>query len=279
MGGGQVSSAFGVMRTVDWEERTRTTPQLQRELIPKLSSLPGISAFPVTPPSLGQGFRERPLNFVVVANDSWDGIARNAQRLLAEVARNPGIVQPDIDLQLNKPEIFLDVDRARAADIGVSVEAVARTVETMLGGRVVTRYKRDADQYDVMVQTSARGRATPEDIDRLFVRGRNDVMVPLSSLVTVRESVSPRELNHFNQRRSVTLTANLAPGYSLGEALTFMDEAASRGCCLRATRPTSMASAESSARPLARSDWCSCWRWASSSWSCRRSSRASSTRS
>ena len=228
MGGGQVSSAFGVMRTVDWEERTRTTPQLQRELIPKLSSLPGISAFPVTPPSLGQGFRERPLNFVVVANDSWDGIARNAQRLLAEVARNPGIVQPDIDLQLNKPEIFLDVDRARAADIGVSVEAVARTVETMLGGRVVTRYKRDADQYDVMVQTSARGRATPEDIDRLFVRGRNDVMVPLSSLVTVRESVSPRELNHFNQRRSVTLTANLAPGYSLGEALTFMDEAAAR---------------------------------------------------
>ncbi|MBC7942657.1 MAG: efflux RND transporter permease subunit, partial [Chitinophagaceae bacterium] len=91
-----------------------------------------------------------------------------------------------------------------------------------------TRYKRDADQYDVMVQTTTSGRTTPEDIEKLFVRGRNDTMVPLSSLVKVREAVSPRELNHFNQRRSVSITANLAPGYSLGEALTFMDQAAAR---------------------------------------------------
>ena len=228
MGGGQVSSAFGVLRTVDWTERTRTTPELAQLLLPQIMALPGISAFPVTPPSLGQGFRERSINYVLVSGDSYPNMARAAQAMIAEMQANPGIVQPDSDLQLNKPEIFIDVDRARAADMGVSVEAVARTVETMLGGRVVTRYKRDAEQYDVLVQTSAAGRATPEDIDRIFVRGRNETMVPLSSLVTVRESVSPRELNHFNQRRSVTLTANLAPGYSLGEALTFMDAAAAR---------------------------------------------------
>jgi multidrug efflux pump len=112
--------------------------------------------------------------------------------------------------------------------MGVSVDAVARTVESMLGGRVVTRYKRDAEQYDVIVQTAERDRATPQDIEKIFVRGRNDTMVPLSSLVTVRESVSPRELNHFNQRRSVSITANLAPNYSLGEALAYMDELAAR---------------------------------------------------
>ena len=142
------------------------------------------------------------------------------------MAKNPGFVQPDTDLRLNKPEIFVEVDRARAADMGVSVDAVARTVETMLGGRAVTRYKRDADQYDVIVQTEMRGRTTPEDIEKLFVRGRGDAMVPLSSLIKVREAVSPRELNHFNQRRSVSITANLAPGYALGEALQFMDETA-----------------------------------------------------
>jgi multidrug efflux pump len=228
VGGGQVSSAFGAMRTVDWSERTKTTAQLQRELIPKLSALPGISAFPVTPPSLGQGFRERPVNYVIVSGDSYETMARVAQQMMAEVAKNPGIVQPDIDLQLNKPEIYMEVDRDRAADAGVSVEAVARTVETMLGGRVVTRYKRDAEQFDVLVQTGAEGRATPDAIDRLFVRGRGDAMVPLSSLVKVRESVAPRELNHFNQRRSVTLTANLAPGYSLGEALQFLDATAAK---------------------------------------------------
>jgi multidrug efflux pump len=228
MGGGQVSSAFGVLRTVDWDERTKSTAELQRELMPKLMSLPGVSAFPVTPPSLGQGFRERPVNFIIVSGDSYENMSRAAQAMLAEMAKNPGLVQPDSDIQLNKPEIFIDVDRARAADMGVNVDSVARTIETMLGGRVVTRYKRDAEQYDVLVQTSARGRVTPEDIEKIFVRGRNETMVPLSALVRVRESVSPRELNHFNQRRSVTLSANLAPGYPLGEALKFMDETAAR---------------------------------------------------
>jgi multidrug efflux pump len=228
MGGGQVSSAFGALRTVDWSEREQTTAQLAAKLLPQFMGLPGISVFPVTPPSLGQGFRERSINFVLVSSDSYANMARVSQLMLAEMQKNPGIVQPDSDLQLNKPEIFMDVDRARAADMGVSVESIARTVETMLGGRAVTRYKRDAEQYDVIVQTTAQGRATPEDIERIFVRGRDETMVPLSSLIKVREAVSPRELNHFNQRRSVALTANLAPGYSLGEALKFMDETAAR---------------------------------------------------
>jgi multidrug efflux pump len=155
MGGGQVSRPSGAMRTVDWTERTKSTQQLQRELLPKLSALPGVSAFPVTPPSLGQGFRERPINVRGRQQRQLGQHGARGAAAMAEIAKNPGLVQPDIDLQLNKPEIFMDVDRTRAADMGVSVEAVARTVETMLGGRVVTRYKRDADQYDVIVQTSA----------------------------------------------------------------------------------------------------------------------------
>ena len=228
IGGGQVSNAFGVLRTVDWSERTRSTQELQKDLLPRLAGLPGVNAFPVTPASLGQGFRERAINYVLVSGDTYPNMSGVAQKFIAEMQKNPGIVQPDSDLQLNKPEIFMDVDRARAADLGVSVDVVARTVETMLGGRAVTRYKRDAEQYDVLVQTAASGRSTPEDIDKIFVRGRNETMVPLSSLVTLREAVSPRELNHFNQRRAVSITANLAPGYTLGEALSFMDATAAK---------------------------------------------------
>ena len=223
-----VSQGIAVLRTVDWTQRERKTPELVRELQPKFAQLPGVSAFPVTPPSLGQGFRERPINFVIVSSDSYANMAQVAQQMLAEMAKNPGIVQPDIDLRLNKPELFIQVDRDRAADAGIAVDQVARTIETLLGGRNVTRYKRDAEQYDVIVQTESRGRTTPEDIDRMFVRGRGDAMVPLASLVKVTESVSPRELNHFNQRRSVTITANLAPGYALGEALQFMDATAAQ---------------------------------------------------
>ncbi|MFM8623872.1 MAG: efflux RND transporter permease subunit [Betaproteobacteria bacterium] len=215
-------------RAVDWDERQRTTLEIARELQPRFGSLAGVTSFPITPPSLGQGFRERPVSFVIQTSASYQQLNQVTRQMLDEIAKNPGIVSPDVDLRLNKPELRIEVDRDRAADLGVGVDSVARAIETLLGGRNITRYKRDADQYDVIVQTQASGRNTPDDIDRIYVRGRNDSMIPLSALVKIRETVSPRELNHFGQRRSVTITANLAPDYSLGEALKFMDATAAK---------------------------------------------------
>ena len=211
------------LRATPWEERSRTTQEIARELAPRFASLPGISAIPITPPSLGQGFRERPINYVIVTSDSYQNLSRVVRQFQDELAKNPGFVQVDTDLRLNKPEIRMDVDRERAADMGVSVDVIARTVETMLGGRVVTRYKRDGEQYDVVVQTVSGDRSAPEDIDGLFVRGRGEAMIPLASLVTLREVVVPRELNHFGQRRSASITANLSPELALGDALKVMD--------------------------------------------------------
>lgn len=228
VGNPTVAQASVVYRTVDWENRKRTTLELARELQPKFNNLPGVNAFTITPPSLGQGFRDRPVNFVIQTSDSYENLNRVTRQLLDEIAKNPGIVSPDVDLRLNKPELRIDVDREKAADMGVGVDVVAKALETMLGGRQVTRYKRDAEQYDVIVQTQASGRTTPEDIDSIYVRGRNDTVIPLSALVKVRESVSPRELNHFGQRRSVSITANLAPDYSLGQALVFLDQTAAK---------------------------------------------------
>ena len=226
MGNPTVGQGSVIYRAVDWDQRQRTTLEIAREMGPKFGALSGVNAFPITPPSLGQGFRERPLNFVIQTSDSYQNLSAIARQMMDEVAKNPGILQPDVDLRLNKPELRIEVDRVKAAELGVSIDVVARTIETMLGGRVVTRYKRDAEQYDVIVQTLPSARNTPDDIDVIQVRGRNDTMIPLSSLVKVRESVSPRELNHFGQRRSVSITANLAPDYSLGQAIKFMDETA-----------------------------------------------------
>ena len=228
VGNPTVAQASVVYRTVDWDERTRSTMEMARELQPKFNALPGVTAFSITPPSLGQGFRERPLNFVIQTSDSYQNLSAVARQMLDEMAKNPGILSPDVDLRLNKPELRIEVERDKAADLGVSVDAVAKAIETLLGGRNVTRYKRDAEQYDVVVQTQASGRSTPEDIERIYVRGRNEAMIPLSALVKVSESVSPRELNHFGQRRSVSITGSLAPDYSLGEALRFMDQTAAK---------------------------------------------------
>ena len=228
VGNPTVAQANVFLRARPWEERERTTQQLAREITPRVAGLPGVSAFPITPPSLGQGFRERPINYLIVTSDSYENLSRVVRQFQDELAKNPGFVQVDTDLRLNKPEIRMDVDRERAADMGVSVEAIARTVQTMLGGRVVTRYKKEGEQYDVVVQTENSQRSTPEDIDKLFVRGKNDTMIPLASLVKTREVVVPRDLNHFGQRRSASLTANLSPDYALGEALVFMDATAAK---------------------------------------------------
>ncbi|QJC56793.1 Efflux pump membrane transporter BepE [Polaromonas vacuolata] len=228
VGNPTVGQASVVYRTVDWDLRKRTTQEMACELAPKFNALPGVTAYPITPPSLGQGFRERPLNFVIQTSDSYQNLNAAVRQMLDEIAKNPGIVSADVDLRLNKPELRIEVERDKAGDLGVSVDAVAKAIETLLGGRNVTRYKRGAEQYDVIVQTQASGRTTPEDIDRIYVRGRNEAMVPLSALVKVSENVSPRELNHFGQRRSVSITASLSPDYSLGEALKFMNLTAAK---------------------------------------------------
>jgi multidrug efflux pump len=112
--------------------------------------------------------------------------------------------------------------------MGVQVETIGRTLETFLGGRQVTRFKRDGEQYDVIVQVADTDRRNPSDISDIYARGRDGNMISLDNLVSVKETIAPRELNHFGQRRAVTITANLAPGYTMGEALTSMDAIANQ---------------------------------------------------
>lgn len=226
IGSPTVSQGNIFFRAVPWEQRQRTTLEMARTMTPRVSSLSGVNATPITPPSLGQGFSSRPIEFVIITSESYQDLAQTMRAFQDELAKNPGFVQVDTDLRLNKPEIKLEVDRERAADMGVSVDMIARAIETLLGGRKVTRYKRGGEQYDVIVQTAPTGRETPDDIEKIFVRGKGAELVPLAALVKIQEVVVPRELIHFGQRRSATITSNLSATYSVGEALDFMDATA-----------------------------------------------------
>ncbi|MBR0568503.1 efflux RND transporter permease subunit [Azoarcus sp. L1K30] len=223
-----ISQGIAFAGFTGWNERTRSAQAIASELGPKLKAIPGINAFPVLPAAFGQSSRSRPINVVVVSSASYEELGRYTDRIVDEMQGNPGFVSPDTDLKLTKPELGVEVDRERAADLGVSIDVVGRTLETMLGGRQVTRYKREAEQYDVVVQMDAGSRSDPRDIRDIFVRGKAGAMVPLSGLVSVSAGLSPRELNHFGQRRAVAITANLAPGYSMGEALAFVEAASAR---------------------------------------------------
>ncbi len=221
-----VTQGISFIRVVDWSERDRKVPEMLAEFQPKLRDIPGVQAFAVAPASLGQSPRERPLNVVVLSSDPYEEIEKTLEPMMQALRDDDRFQGVDTDLRLNKPELKVNIDRDRAADAGVAVDAIGRALETALGGRQVTRFKRNGEQYDVVVQFAAADRSTPQDISKIFVRGRNDAMVPLSGLVRVHEGVTARELNHFGQRRAVTITANLAPGASMGEAVDVVESLA-----------------------------------------------------
>ena len=215
-----------ILRLKPWEERTRRQQQIADELRPKLASIPGAIAFPVNPPSLGQSFRSQPVDYVIMAQVPYAELQRMVERVIDEARKSPALQNLQTDLRLNTPEVRVTINRDKLSDVAVNVDTVGRTLETMLGGRQVTRFKRDGEQYDVIVQLAPFDRTRPADISETWVRGRNNEMVQLSNLVDVREGVAPQSLNHFNRLRAVKVTATLAPGYTVDDGLKAMDAAA-----------------------------------------------------
>ncbi len=220
-------NGFSVLALKPWSERTRSQQEVARSLMPKLQSMPGVLAFPLNPPSLG-GARGSPVQFVIMTQASYPELQSMVERMMDEARKNPGLVNVDTDLRLNQPELRVGVNREKLADIGVPVETVGRTLETLLGGRVVTRFKRDGEQYDVIVQVADADRTSPRDITDIYVRGRGGEMVQLANVLAVSEGVAPKNLNHFQKLRSATITASLAPAYTLGQAVDYMESTAKR---------------------------------------------------
>ncbi len=225
---GNVTEGISFVELTDWQERDRSSLQIASELGPKLFGIPGVLGFPITPPSLGQPFMDQPVQFVVKTTDSYAQLNEQMGKLMAEVRKNPRILAARTDLKLNSPELRLKVDRDKAADLGIPVATIGSTIETLMGGRDVTRFKMDGEQYDVKIKIEDELRTTPEDLNRIHLRAASGKMVPLSNLVTIEEGVTAQSLNHFNRSRAATISANLAPGYSQGEALAFLNEAAKR---------------------------------------------------
>jgi multidrug efflux pump len=219
-----VTSAIGFVGLKDWDDRGRTSQQIAQGLFPQFMGISGLMAYPITPPPLGQGGFGQPVNFVVQTTGTWEELDVTVKKLLAKMQENPKLTNPDSDLKLNKPELRIEMNRDKIATVGSDVGTVGRTLETMLGGRNVTRFKKGSEQYDVIVQVDDAMRRTPESMSNIYVRG-NDGLVQMSNLASVTETVAAKELNHFNKMRSAVISAGLAPGYSQGEALQWLENA------------------------------------------------------
>ncbi len=206
-------------RMTDWSDRERTVQEIIGEVQPRLFGVPGIMAFAINPPAFG-GFGN-PVQFVVQHSD-FQQLQLAVDTLMKRIQQVPGLVNVDSDLRVNKPELTVSFDRDRAEDLGVPVRDVASALQTLLGGREVSTFTRNNRLYDVIVQLAPAARATPSDMSGIYLRGRDGGLVQLDALASVQEGVGPRQLAHFNRIRSATITAGLAPGFTLGEALDSM---------------------------------------------------------
>jgi len=219
-GPGRVTNGFVFLNLKPHNERDRSQQAIVGEMFPRLLGIPGVLAFLINPPSLGD-FSGSDVEFVLQA-DSYDELGQAVDTMMAKAGELGYLVNLDTDLRLNKPELQINIDRERASGLGVSVTDIGTTLETYLGGRVVGNFKRGAKQYDVVAQMRATGRATPDIINQIYLRGGSG-LVQLANVVNVVETVSPKELNHFNRVRSATITASLAPGAGIGQALDDLD--------------------------------------------------------
>ncbi|MGE5178973.1 MAG: efflux RND transporter permease subunit [Bacteroidota bacterium] len=223
-GPGQVTNGFLFLGLKPRSERHKSQQQLVQELFPRLISIPGVLAFVVNPPSLGN-FSTSQVEYVLEGED-YGQLAQGVGAMMGEASKLGYLLNLDTDLRLNKPQLDVSIDRDRAAQLGVSVTDIGSALEMLLGGRTVSEFKRGTKQYDVIAQVSPHNRATPEVIDDIYVRGSGGGLVQLANVVTTKESVAPKELNHHNRIRSATITASLPPGLPLGMALDALDKIA-----------------------------------------------------
>ena len=207
----------------DWSERTRTQQEITREIGPKVRRIAGVFAFAPNPNAFGQRGSSKPVEFIVQSSGSYEELDALSTKLLAALESYRGLESLETDLKLNTPEFRIEMDRAKVSDLRLDVNAVGRTLETLLGGRQVTRFEMNGEQYDVMVQLDIPDRSTPAALDTIFLRSPSGEMVQLSNIVKVVESVAPKELKRFNQLRSVTVSGTIAPGYALGEVLDHIE--------------------------------------------------------
>ncbi len=223
---GDVNSGIGIVVLTPWSQRERSTQDIAQATFQELQRLPGVTAFAVVRQGLAQFGTRQPVQFVL-GGDDYDELASWRDTILEAAREYPGLEGLDWDYRETKPKINVSVNLARAAELGVSVREIGRTLETLLGSRDVTDYLDRGQQYEVILQSDATLRESLDDLDQIYVRSeRSGALTPLSNVITLREFAGPSELARYNRLRAITISANLAPGYALGDALAFLQQTA-----------------------------------------------------
>ena len=217
------SSGIAIVGNAPWDERSDSTFDLMAEISRELNEIPDVRAFAIMRSGIaGRGFG-RPVQFVL-QGDTYENLVAWRDTVLAKAAENPKLVRLDSDYKETSPQLLIKIDRDRAADLGVSISDIGRTLEVMLGQRRVSTFLDRGEEYDVILEGIESDYRSPSSIDNLYVRSqRTNELIPMDNLLTFTEGATSAQLNRYNRMRAITISANLADGYTVGEALTFLE--------------------------------------------------------
>ncbi|MBT0585312.1 efflux RND transporter permease subunit [Alteromonas oceanisediminis] len=219
-GGG---AGIAIVGAANWDERKRTTFELMDEISGKLNDIPDVRAFAIMRSSIaGRGFG-RPVQFVLQGN-TYEELVDWRDTLIEKASENEKLLRLDSDYKETTPQLLVNIDRDRAADLGVSISDIGRTLETMLGQRRVSTFLDRGEEYDVIMEGIDEDFRSPRSIDNLYVRSqRTSELIPMDNLLSFDERATSSQLNRYNRMRSITISANLAEGYTVGEALAYLE--------------------------------------------------------
>lgn len=219
------NSAFLNVYLKDPEDRSRDAFAIYKDFASDINAFPGVRASPSLPPTIGSRGGGQPLQYVLQA-PNLAAMQEVLPKFLEAAGKNPILQFVDSDLKTNRPQVSLEINRAKAAELGVSVLEIARTLQLSFGDSRYGYFIKDGRQYQIMGQLDRQDRNEPTDLDRLYVRSSKNELIPLGNLVTLTETISPAAIYRYDRYISATVSAGLAPGNTLGDGIAAMDEIA-----------------------------------------------------
>ena len=202
-----------------WGERDATTQEVLEQVRGMMTDIPGVRVFGEVRQGLVRG-GGRPVQ-VVLRGPTYEALVEWRDIMIERMQQNPNLTNIDSDYKETLPQIRVHIQKQRAADMGVSVQDIGNTLQAMLGSMRSGTYESNGEEYYVVIQANLEQRRGLADVSELYVRSRTtNALIPLSNLVALEEMAEPGTLSRFNRMRAITLTAGLAPGYTLGDALS-----------------------------------------------------------
>ena len=221
-----LNTSFSAMVMTPWDERTRSTKTLSPLVQAKLNDIVGVRASVFSPPALPGAFGGLPFQFVISAAAPSDVIFRLMQEIRTRAFRSHKFIFVDTDLAYNQPVAELNVDRAKASDLGINMQAIGETLALMVGGNYVNQFDFSGRAYQVIPQVPRADRLSAGSLEKYFIRTRSNDLVPLSTVVSFKTRTDPNAFYHYNQLNSSTLSGVPFPGVTMGEAVEFMQQTA-----------------------------------------------------